>query len=100
VGGRSQELALSAAIALQGIDGVVLLAAGTDGTDGPTDAAGGIIDGGTIEKARQVGCEALDFLRRHDSYNFLQAAGGLIKTGPTMTNVMDIVLLAALSDVE
>jgi len=100
VGGRSQELALSAAIALQGIDGVVLLAAGTDGTDGPTDAAGGIIDGGTIEKARQVGCEALDFMRRHDSYNFLRAAGGLIKTGPTMTNVMDIVLLAALSDVE
>jgi len=97
-GGRSQELALSAALALQGADGVVLLAAGTDGTDGPTDAGGGIVDGRTVEKALLAGCDARDYLRRHDAYPFLQASGALIRTGPTMTNVMDIVLMLAASN--
>jgi len=95
VGGRSQELALAAALALQGVDGVALLAAGTDGTDGPTDAAGGIVDGNTVENAGLFGQNALEFLERHDSYNFHRAAGSLVRTGPTMTNVMDIVLLLA-----
>ncbi len=94
-GGRSQELALAAAVALQEIENVVLLAAGTDGTDGPTDAAGAVVDGKTVERGRLAGLDPLDYLSKHDSYSFHKAAGSLVRTGPTMTNVMDIVLLLA-----
>jgi glycerate 2-kinase len=93
LGGRNQELALAAAIALEGRDGVLLAALGTDGTDGPTDAAGGVVDGGTVERGRAAGVDAEDALRRNDAYRFLQAAGDLLLTGPTGTNVNDVVLV-------
>jgi len=85
LGGRNQEFALAAAIDIAGLKNVLILSAGTDGTDGPTDAAGALVTGktGMNPKART----ALD---DNDSYHFFAAAGGLIKTGPTGTNVMDI----------
>lgn len=91
-GGRNQEFALVAALDLQGLDNVVLLSAGSDGTDGPTDAAGAFVDGSTVARARERGLDANDFLRRHDSYPLLEALGALHRTGPTGTNVMDLVL--------
>jgi glycerate 2-kinase len=91
-GGRNQEFALVAALELQGVDNVALLSAGSDGTDGPTDAAGAFIDGSTIARVRALGLDPQDFLRRHDSYPLLDALGDLHRTGPTGTNVMDIVI--------
>ena len=70
-----------------------LLSAGTDGTDGPTDAAGAIVDGGTIERAESAGINPGDYLKNNDSYNFFKAAGGLFITGPTGTNVMDLQII-------
>jgi glycerate 2-kinase len=90
-GGRSQHLALAAAIVLEGLDGVVL-AAGTDGVDGPTDAAGACIDGGTVARARARGFDPLAALAATDSHRILDAAGDLIRTGPTGTNVADLVV--------
>jgi glycerate 2-kinase len=96
LGGRNQELALAYALEIEGISGVTLLSAGTDGTDGPTDAAGAIVDGGTADKARQAGLDPAQYLDNNNSYAFFQrldaatAAGSHIKTGPTGTNVMDI----------
>lgn len=100
-GGRNQELALAFAIEIDGMRGVSLLSAGTDGSDGPTDAAGAIVDGGTATRARLHGLEPLHYLDSNDSWTFFQrldAASGAschFKTGPTGTNVMDmqIVLL-------
>jgi hydroxypyruvate reductase len=90
-GGRNQSLALAAAIALQDHTDCTLLAAGTDGTDGPGDAAGAIIDGGTV--ARGGGRRAaLEALRHADAGSFLDASGDLLVTGPTGTNVMDLVI--------
>ncbi len=94
-GGRNQELALAAACELHGTSGIALLAAGTDGTDGPTDAAGAYADGGTVRRGRALGLEAQDSLERNDSYPFFRAEGGLLVTGPTRTNVMDLVLTLA-----
>ncbi len=96
LGGRNQEFALAAAIAIDGLEEVAVLSAGTDGTDGPTDAAGAIVDGATLERARARGINADDCLRRNDSYHFLEAVGDLLITGPTLTNVMDlrVVLIA------
>jgi glycerate 2-kinase len=91
-GGRNQEFALVAALDLQGVDNVALLSAGSDGTDGPTDAAGAFIDGSTIARARALGLDPQEALRRHDSYPLLDALGDLHRTGPTGTNVMDIVI--------
>ena len=91
-GGRNQEFALIAALDLQGVDGVSVLSAGTDGTDGPTDAAGAFVDGSTVARARARGLDADDFLRRQDSYTFLDALGDLHRTGPTGTNVMDLAI--------
>ncbi len=93
LGGRNQEFALAAAIDLDGCERVVVLSGGTDGTDGPTDAAGGLVDGTTIQRARALGLDARDFLRRNDSYHFLHATGDLLVTGPTFTNVMDVRLV-------
>ena len=90
VGGRNQEYALAAALEIDGIDEVVVLSAGTDGTDGPTDAAGGIVDGLTIHRAKDKGFDAPKYLDRNDSYHLLQATGDLFQTGPTLTNVMDM----------
>ncbi len=92
-GGRSQELALAAALGLAGFAGATLLAAGTDGTDGPTDAAGAVVDGGTVARGAARGADAAAALARSDSYGFFAAEGGLLRTGPTGTNVMDLALL-------
>lgn len=92
-GGRNQELALALAIELEGVDGVLAASLGTDGTDGPTDAAGAFADGGTVARGHAAGLEARDALRRNDAHSFLRAAGDLIVTGPTGTNVNDVVLI-------
>ena len=90
LGGRNQEFVLQAALDLAGMDGVVVLSAGTDGTDGPTDAAGAIADGNTIARADHFGMDAQQFLAANDSYRFFEPLGDLVKTGPTGTNVMDL----------
>jgi len=90
LGGRNQEFALAAAAGIDGAEGVVVLSGGTDGTDGPTDAAGAIVDGATLQRGRAQGLDAADFLRRNDSHTFLRATGDLLVTGPTFTNVMDL----------
>jgi len=87
------EFVLAAAIEISDLDGVIVLSGGTDGTDGPTDAAGAIADGTTWNKAREKGCNAEEYLRNNDSYHFFEATGDLLKTGPTMTNVMDLRIL-------
>ncbi len=91
LGGRSQELALAAAQVLDGAEGVSLLAAGTDGRDGPTDAAGAIVDGRTWSRIRAAGRDPVRDLARHDAYHALDAAGALLRPGLTGTNVMDVV---------
>ncbi len=93
MGGRSQELALSAAEQISGIEGITILSSGSDGSDGPTDAAGGIVDGLTWEKIRSAGRNPAEMLEDNDSYNALDTAGALFKTGPTGTNVNDIVIV-------
>jgi len=93
MGGRNMELALSFAMAIEGIDGITLLSAGTDGTDGPTDAAGAIVDGETIKKARAIHIDPLEYLNNNDSYNFFRKIDALFITGPTGTNVMDIQIM-------
>ena len=90
LGGRNQEFALAAAVEIDGMAGVVVLGGGTDGTDGPTDAAGAIVDGTTLQRAREKGLDARDYLQRNDSYPLLKTVGDLLVTGPTMTNVMDL----------
>jgi len=92
VGGRNQELALAAAGRLRDIAGPVLLSAGTDGRDGPTDAAGAYADAGTWRRIREAGRDPERDLARHDSHAALDAAGDLFRTGMTGTNVMDLVL--------
>jgi hydroxypyruvate reductase len=71
------------------------LSAGTDGTDGPTDAAGALVSGDTVARAAKLGLDASDYLARHDSYTFFHALGDLLKTGPTGTNVMDVNVMLA-----
>lgn len=92
LGGRNQEYALVAAMALAGVSNVALLSAGTDGTDGPTDAAGAFADGALEERAQVAGLDPADMLARNDSYRLFEATGDLFRTGPTGTNVMDLVL--------
>jgi len=91
-GGRNQHLALAAAQALAGREGVWLLALGTDGTDGPTEDAGALVDGSTVGRGEAEGLSAQDCLERADAGRFLAASGDLIQTGPTGTNVMDLVI--------
>lgn len=93
LGGRNQEFALAAAIDLAGCENVVVLSGGTDGTDGPTDAAGAVADGETLARAAAQGLDARRFLAANDSYHFFAPLGDLLKTGPTGTNVMDVRLL-------
>lgn len=91
LGGRNQEFVLSSAIEIDGLEeDVVILSAGTDGTDGPTDAAGAIADSNTIKRAKELGMNPEEFLRRNDSYHFFKKLGNLLITGPTNTNVMDL----------
>jgi len=91
-GGRNQHLALSAAQEIAGHEGLYLLAVGTDGTDGVTDDAGALVDGGTIERAFIEGYDSGDCLRRADAGSLLAASGDLINIGSTGTNVMDVVI--------
>lgn len=92
-GGRNQELALAAAVSMQGLPDVVLVALGTDGTDGPTDAAGAVATGETIARAQVRGLDPLAHLADNDAYPFFDALGDLIRTGPTGTNVNDLLFL-------
>ena len=94
-GGRNQEFALAAAVAIAGSPNALILSGGTDGTDGPTDAAGAIATGATIRRAHALGLNAAEHLRDNNSYPFFDALHDLVKTGPTGTNVMDIHLLLA-----
>ncbi|MCL4467695.1 MAG: glycerate kinase [Deltaproteobacteria bacterium] len=92
-GGRSQELALAFAMDIAGKQKITLLSAGTDGTDGPTDAAGAIIDNTTTNRIAKIGMDPNTYLLNNDSYTVLDKAGALLKTGATGTNVMDIQLI-------
>ena len=89
-GGRNQEFALAAAIKMVGMKNITVLSAGTDGSDGPTDAAGAIVDGTTLQRALNVGLDPYQYLDNNDSYNFFNKLNDLYKTGPTKTNVMDL----------
>ena len=93
LGGRNQHLALYLATKLANKPGVTILCAGTDGSDGPTDAAGAVVDGTTIEMAKSKGIDVFQFLEQSDSYHFFKKAGGHIITGSTQTNVMDIIIV-------
>lgn len=89
-GGRNQEFVLAAALKMENIDNCVTLSAGTDGTDGPTDAAGAISDSTTLQRAEEAGLVPMDYLLNNDSYTFFTSLQDLYRTGPTNTNVMDI----------
>ena len=93
LGGRNQELALSAAIGIDGLENVCVFSIGSDGTDGPTDAAGGYVDGRTAQQLRDQGIGIYDALQNNDAYHALQKVDGLIVTGPTGTNVNDVAVL-------
>jgi len=92
-GGRNQHLALYCGTLLRNHKGITILSAGTDGTDGPTYAAGAIVDCETINFALSQNIDPGKYLREFDSFNFFKKAGGHIITGPTMTNVMDIIVV-------
>lgn len=92
LGGRNQELALAAATEIAGVEGVTLFSLATDGRDGPTDAAGAVVDGSTARVMRGAGVDAADALARHDSSRALDAVGALIRTGPTGTNINDLMV--------
>ncbi len=94
-GGRNQEMALAVAIALEGWVNTLVVCLATDGTDGPTDAAGAFADGDTVARARQLGLDPQVYLERNDAYNFFSALDQLIMTGPTQTNVNDLIFILA-----
>lgn len=93
LGGRNQELALAAAPGIAGMKDTVVLSVGSDGTDGPTDAAGGMVDGQTEEKLTKAGLSVHQVLGDNDAYHALERVGGLIHTGPTGTNVNDVAVV-------
>jgi glycerate 2-kinase len=92
-GGRNQELALAAAVELDGLDDAMIVALATDGTDGPTDAAGAIAEGSTLRRARAKDLSARDYLANNDSYQFFEQLDDLLITGPTNTNVNDLTFI-------
>ena len=92
LGGRNQHLALIIAALLKEVQGITILSGGTDGSDGPTDAAGAVVDSFTYENALKQGLNMEQHIENFDSYNFFKQEGGLIITGPTQTNVMDIMI--------
>jgi len=100
LGGRNQEFVLAAAVKLgsAGLRNAVILSGGTDGEDGPTDAAGASADAGTLERAARLGLNPRAYLDRHDTYHFFEATGDLLKTGLTQTNVMDVRVMLAAAD--
>ena len=89
-GGRNQELALAAAPGIAGIRNACVFSVGSDGTDGPTDAAGGYVDGETVDALRAKQLDVFSVLQNNDAYTALKASDGLIVTGPTGTNVNDV----------
>jgi hydroxypyruvate reductase len=89
-GGRNQELALGAAPPIAGLPQVLIASFGTDGTDGPTDAAGAVVDGTTLSRAQAMGVDPQASMASNDTYSFFRALGDLIITGPTNTNVNDL----------
>jgi hydroxypyruvate reductase len=91
-GGRNQQLALAAAEVLQGREDILLLAAGSDGSDGASEDAGALVDGDTISRGRDAGFDAPACLAAADAGSFLEASGDLLHTGPTGTNVMDLII--------
>lgn len=93
MGGRNQELVLAAARGIAGLADTAVFSVGSDGTDGPTDAAGGYCDGHTREMLEAAGVDIYEVLQRNDAYHALEKAGGLIMTGPTGTNVNDVAVL-------
>ena len=95
-GGRNQELALAAVEELRGLKDVMLIALATDGDDGPTDAAGAVVTGESASRAEALGLDAAGSLSRNDAYPFFEALGDLIRTGPTGTNVNDLIFLVAI----
>lgn len=95
-GGRNQEIALSAALRISGMRGVALASISTDGVDGPTDAAGAIVDGSTVQRSKGMGLDPEKYLLNNDSYMFFKCLGDLVITGPTGTNVNDVIVLIAL----
>jgi len=92
-GGRNQEMVLAAAEGISGLENMLVLSVGSDGTDGPTDAAGGIVDGSTAKKLKEKGLKLRDILDNNDAYNGLAALDLLVKTGPTGTNVNDVTVI-------
>jgi hydroxypyruvate reductase len=89
-GGRNQQLALAALTTIADCEGIALLSAGTDGEDGPTDAAGALVTAAIVERAEKLHLDPRDYLQRNDAYSFFAATEGLLKTGPTQTNVCDL----------
>ena len=94
-GGRNQELVLGALPELDGLEDAMLISVATDGEDGPTDAAGAVATGRTLSRANALGLDAERALDENNSYRFFEALGDLIKTGPTGTNVNDLVVLVS-----
>ena len=93
MGGRNQELALAAVLAIAGLPKTLLAALGTDGTDGPTNAAGAIATGESLQRALEHGLDAQAYLTDNDAYHFFRQLGDLIITGPTGTNVNDLLFV-------
>ncbi len=92
-GGRNQELALAAAPGISGLAGTAVFSLGSDGTDGPTDAAGGFCDGSTKKRLKEQNIDIYELLKANDAYHALKNCGGLIVTGPTGTNVNDLAVV-------
>jgi glycerate 2-kinase len=94
-GGRNQELALAAVDVLAGLDNILLISLATDGEDGPTDAAGAVVTGDSAQRAKMLGMTAASYLSRNDAYTFFEVLGDLVQTGPSSTNVNDMVICFA-----
>jgi glycerate-2-kinase len=92
MGGRNQEVALSCALGIEGVKNVIFASFGTDGIDGSSPADGAMVDGSTIKRAKELGLDALEYQKNNDSYNFFTRIGSCIMTGPTGTNVNDIMI--------
>jgi hydroxypyruvate reductase len=97
LGGRNQEVALGAIQELAGLQDIILVALATDGGDGPTDAAGAVVTGDTLERAKRLDLDPEDFLNRNDAYHFFEPLGDLLKPGPTNTNVNDLTFIFSLT---
>jgi hydroxypyruvate reductase len=89
-GGRNQEVALAAALTMAGLKNIAIATFATDGVDGPTDAAGAMVTGDTVSRARALGLDPHQYLENNDAYSFFAALGDLVLTGPTGTNVNDL----------